>query len=163
MQDRPEIHRAIAALQRLSELFALRRRQLAREAELSVEQWRLLEEIAGEAFMPSLFAKRRACTAAAVSRGLRALQERGLVSASISEADGRQRIYRLTPEGRRLLRRLRTARERAIAAVWERFDTPALRGFVDFADELADHLEEYARERQERAPTSRGSAASASR
>ena len=93
MQDRPEIRQAIAALQRLCELFALRRQQLA-------------------------------------------------------AGDARQRRYRLTAEGRRLLERLRRGRERAIAAVWDGFDAAALRGFVAFAGELADHLEAYAKQRK---------------
>ncbi len=150
MQERPEIHQAIAALQRLCELFALRRQQLAAGAGLTESQWRLLEEIADEAFMPSMFARRRDCTPAAVSRGLRSLLDRAWVTAEIAEADARQRRYRLTAEGRRVLVRLRRGRELAIAAVWEGFDAGALRGFVAFAVELADHLEAYARERGER-------------
>lgn len=163
MQDRPEIRDAIAALQRLSDVFALRRSQLAAEAGLTEAQWRLLEEIAGEAFMPSLFARRRDCTPAAVSRGLRALLDRRLVTSEIARSDGRQRVYRLTALGRRVLSRLRRGRERAIAAVWEGFDGGALRGFVDFADELAGHLERYAKDATASRPTSRGNAARASR
>ena len=148
MQDRPEIRQAIAALQRLCELFALRRQQLATGAGLTESQWRLLEEIADESFMPSMFARRRDCTPAAISRGLRSLQGRGWVTAEIAAGDARQRRYRLTAEGRRLLERLRRGRERAIAAVWDGFDAAALRGFVAFAGELADHLEAYAKQRK---------------
>ena len=147
MQARPEIHQAIAALQRLCELFALRRQQLAAEAGLTESQWRLLEEIADEAFMPSMFARRRDCTPAAISRGLRNLLDRDWVTAEIATGDARQRRYRLTAEGRRVLERLRRGRERAIAAVWQGFDAGALRGFVSFAGELSDHLESYARQR----------------
>ncbi|TMA34983.1 MAG: winged helix-turn-helix transcriptional regulator [Deltaproteobacteria bacterium] len=136
MQDRPEIRQAIAALQRLCELFALRRQQLAAGAGLD------------ESFMPSMFARRRDCTPAAISRGLRSLQGRGWVTAEIAAGDARQRRYRLTAEGRRLLERLRRGRERAIAAVWDGFDAAALRGFVAFAGELADHLEAYAKQRK---------------
>jgi len=147
MQERPEIHRAIAALQRLCELFALRRQQLAADAGLTESQWRLLEEIADEAFMPSMFARRRDCTPAAISRGLRSLLERDWVTAEIARGDARQRHYRLTAEGRRVLDRLRRGRERAIAAVWQGIDAGALSGFVSFAGELSDHLESYAKER----------------
>ena len=147
MQEPPEIHQAIAALQRLCELFDLRRQQLAADAGLTESQWRLLEEIADEAFMPSMFARRRDCTPAAISRGLRSLLERRWVTAEIDRGDARQRRYRLTAEGRRLLERLRRGRERAIAAVWEGFDARALRGFVEFANELADHLAAYAQSR----------------
>ena len=146
MQEPPEIHQAIAALQRLCELFALRRQQLAADAGLTESQWRLLEEIADESFMPSMFARRRACTPAAISRGLRSLLERDWVTAEIASGDARQRRYRLTAQGRRVLDRLRRGRERAIAAVWHDFDARALRGFVSFAGELADHLEAYARQ-----------------
>jgi len=144
--DPPGVHRAIAALQRLSEAFLERRRQLAAQVELSESQWRLLEEIAGEDFMPSMFARRRDRTPAAVSRGLKGLLERGLASVSIAAGDARQRVYRLTPEGRRLLRRLRDRRERAVSAIWSRFGPSELDAFVRFAEELSDHLEAYARE-----------------
>src|SRR5262245_19079440 len=145
MQQRPEIHDAIAELQRLCEVFALRRRQLAAEVELTESQWRLLEEIADEGFMPSLFARRRDCTPAAVSRGLRSLLERDLATAEIADGDARQRRYRLTADGSRLLQRLRRGRERAIIAVWDGFDVSALRGFTSFAQTLGYHLEAYAR------------------
>ena len=46
------LHAAIEALQRLAELFEARREQLAREADLTMSQWRVLEEIASEDFMP---------------------------------------------------------------------------------------------------------------
>ncbi len=172
MQHRPEIAEAIASLQRLSEVFVLRRRQLAAEAALTEAQWRLLEEIAEEDFMPSLFARRRDCTAAAVSRGLRSLLDRELVTSKIAPGDGRQRVYELTRAGRRALEKLRRGRERAIAAVWEDLDTRALRRFSRFADELTSHLERYAMEappkptpraKARRAATSRGTSARASR
>ena len=54
------IHRAIETLQKLSDLVAERREEIARDAGLTVPQWRLLEEVATEHFMPSLFARRRA-------------------------------------------------------------------------------------------------------
>ena len=95
------MHSAIAGLQQLSELFEERRQQLAREAGLSVAQWRVLEEIAQASFMPSLFARRRAKTPAAVSKTLRPLIERDLVRVSVSATDGRQRDYALSPAGRR--------------------------------------------------------------
>lgn len=140
----PEVHRAIAALQRLAEGFALRRGQLAAEADLTEAQWRLLEEVDDEAFMPSMFARRRDCSPAAVSRGLRRLLDAGLVETSIAEDDGRQRIYRPTAEGRAVLRRLRGQRRRAIEAVWKRFDARELDTFVRFATALSESLESYA-------------------
>jgi len=143
--DRPpsEILEAIRSLQRLTDLFRERRRELAREVGLSEAQWRLLEEIAGDGFMPSLFARQQDCAPAAVSRTLRQLLERGLVRVSISPDDARQRVYRLTPEGRRILRRLNVSRERAIAAIWKPLDRTDVANFVRFAEALADGLETY--------------------
>ena len=139
----PDLHLAIANLQRLSQLFAERRRQLARGAGLNENQWRVLEEVGGEDFMPSMFARRRACTPAAVSRTLRQLLDRDLVRASIAESDGRQRVYRLTPKGRRTLAKLRASRRRAIEVIWESFRPAELRAFSRFAGELSERLERY--------------------
>ena len=145
-----DLHGAIAGLGRLTDLFQERRRRLAREAGLSEAQWRLLEEIAGEEFMPSLFARRRACTPAAISRTLRGLLEQGLVSVEISAADARQRVYRLTPRGRAILEQLEASRARAIAAVWSQFTPDELAGFRGFTSALCDSLERYLGESSER-------------
>jgi DNA-binding MarR family transcriptional regulator len=147
-EGRPEIHEAIRALQQLAELFDLRRRQLASEVGIGEAQWRLLEEVAEEHFMPSMFARQRECSPAAVSRGLRELRDAGLVEASIGAEDGRQRVYRLTARGRGALRRMRRQRERAVEAVWTRFSARELRGFVRFADQLSESLSRYARDRR---------------
>jgi len=138
------IHRAIQGLQRLAELFAERRRQLAREAGLSEGEWQVLEEIAGERFMPSLFARRRSVSPAAVSRTLRALKARGCVRDAIAPRDARRRAYRLTAEGRRALARLQASRARAIEAIWAPLPAGELVRFGRFASELADRLEAYA-------------------
>jgi DNA-binding MarR family transcriptional regulator len=146
---RERIDSAIAALQRLAELFLERRRQLAREVGISEAEWRLLEEIETARFMPSLFAKRRERTAAAVSRVLRGLVDAKLVSSSVGESDARQRVYRLTSKGRDLMTRLRDRRERAIAAIWRGFPAAELAAFERFANALADELELYAESRRE--------------
>ena len=147
--SRERIDSAIGALQRLADLFLERRRQLAGEVGLSEAEWRLLDEIAAERFMPSLFARRRERTPAAVSRVLRGLVDRDLVRASVGESDARHRVYRLTPRGRDLMTRLRERRERAIAAIWKRFPAGELAEFERFAGALADALESYAKARRE--------------
>jgi DNA-binding MarR family transcriptional regulator len=138
------LHSAIATLQRLSELFQERREQLAREAGLTVPQWGVLEEIASEHFMPSLFARRKSVSAAAVSKLIRTLLDQELVSVSVSSSDGRQRDYRLSARGTRLLGRLRASRQRAIDAVWSDLSERELRRFASFGSQLADRLEAYA-------------------
>lgn len=147
MQDSPA-HRAIASLQRLAEAFAERRRQLAAEADLTETQWRVLEEVGGEDFLPSMFARRRAVSAAAVSRTLRQLLERELVQARIGADDGRQRVYRLTARGRRALARVHAAREAAVKEVWTALPEKELEAFSGFSDELAARLEAYAEARR---------------
>lgn len=138
-----ELHRAIAGLQRLTDLFLERREQLAREAGLTVGQWRVLEEISTEHFMPSLFARRRAQSPAAVSKTLRQLGEKGLLRVAISESDARKRDYRLTPRGRRVLERLRRSRRRAIEVIWGDLGRRELERFAVFSEELAGRLEAY--------------------
>ena len=137
---------SIQGLQRLADLFEQRRRQLARGAGLSDEQWRVLDGIARENFMPSLFARRCDRHPAAVSRTLRELLERGLVAVSISRDDARQREYELSLRGRRLLKGLRERREHAIEAVWKGFDRRQLMEFARFSTQLADRLEAYSRD-----------------
>jgi DNA-binding MarR family transcriptional regulator len=142
-KPRPATLAAIQSLQRLTDLFRDRRLQLARAIGLSEAQWRLLEEIAGEGFMPSMFAKRQDCSPAAVSRTLRQLQDRELVTARISQADARQREYSLTPAGRRLLERLHRERAQAIEAIWEPLTARDLERFTRFATRLGDDLQAY--------------------
>jgi len=142
---RGALYRAIEGLTRLAELFERRRLQLAREAGLTDAQWRVLEQIARDDFMPSLFARTREAHPAAVSRTLRQLQQQELVSVAISETDGRQRQYALTGQGRRVLERLRESRARAIDAVWAGLPGRDLERFAVFSERLAERLERFAR------------------
>jgi len=142
--DRASVLEAIARLQRLAELFHLRRGQLARESGLTEAQWRVLEEIATEHFMPSMFARTSESSPPAVSRLIRQLMDRKLVSVAVSATDGRQRRYTLTATGRRLLAQLRAARARAIDAVWMDLPSGQLDDFVRFSDVLIPRLEAYA-------------------
>ena len=137
------IHKAIMALQRLSDLFNQRREQIALGVGLSVKQWGLLEEIATLPFMPSLFAQHRSVTPAAVSKLVRGLLDRDLIRTSIAKGDRRQRNYVLTNKGRRLLDRVRLSRQNAIDEVWSDLPASELRRFAQFGDELGDRLESY--------------------
>ena len=70
------VHRAIECLQQLTAAFGQRRQQLAADVGLTEGQWAVLEEIATEHFMPSMFARARESSAAAVSKTLRQLSEK---------------------------------------------------------------------------------------
>lgn len=147
-ESQGEIHRAVAALQRLVGRLDQRREQLASEVGLTGQQWRVLEEIAAPGFLPSLFARRSQTTPAAVSKVLRQLLDKGLVSASISPHDARQRDYAPTARGRRALARIDAAREEAIAAVWAPLDLREVRRFAELAEEIDRRLARYASERR---------------
>jgi DNA-binding MarR family transcriptional regulator len=134
---------ALEALQRLSDAFARRRGQLARGADLTEAQWRVLEQIAAEDFMPSLFARRQEQTPAAISKLIRQLLDRGLVEVSISAGDARQRDYALTPRGRQTMELVRQDRQRAVDRVWSGLDARALRNFARFAQELSERMEAH--------------------
>ncbi len=123
---------AIESLQRLTEAFVLRRAQLARSVGLTEAQWRVVEDISTEHFMPSMFARRRECSSAAVSKILRQLLDRKLIRVAIGKRDARQREYSLTTSGKGLVERLRRERARAIDAVWRDLARSELTRFAAF-------------------------------
>ncbi|HEX4355449.1 MAG TPA: MarR family transcriptional regulator [Polyangiales bacterium] len=136
-------HEAIERLTRLSELFQLRREQLASSAGLTVSQWSVLEEISTEHFMPSMFAQSGSTSRAAVSKVIRQLLDRNLVQVAISAVDGRQRDYALTHEGKTTLDKLRVEREKAIESIWLPLDPDAVNHFNKFAAELIARIQRH--------------------
>jgi len=141
-----QAHEAIAALQRLTDLFRLRRAQLARGALLSEQQWQVLEEIAAAQFMPSMFARGREQSPAAVSRVIRQLLDRKLIAPAVARGgDRRHRTYALTALGKRTLDALHTRRGQAVEAVWLHLDPRELSTFTRISSELAARLDAYAR------------------
>jgi DNA-binding MarR family transcriptional regulator len=151
---------AIISLQRLSDLFCERREQLAREAALTVQQWCVLEKISEEHFMPSMFAKNRDSSAAAVSKVIRQLLDKGVIRVSVRENDGRQRQYTLTDAGEQVVERLRASRQRAIDAIWSSFSEHELAQFVSFSEQLGSRLEDYIRSERSALSENADSAAS---
>jgi DNA-binding MarR family transcriptional regulator len=151
----PDIHSAIESLGRLTEAYTQRRRALAEEVGLTEQQWSVLDEIETEAFMPSLFARQRESSAAAVSKILRQLQDKELVVVSVHPNDGRQRHYELSALGKQALSRLRELRQHAIAGVWSGFESAQLKAFTRFGNELSERLERYSRERDQASPGAR--------
>ena len=141
--DAAEVHEAIVELRRLTDVFAHRRRELAAACGLTEQQWRVLEEVSTEHFMPSMFARERDSSPAAVSKVLRQLGDKDLISVSVSPDDGRQRRYELTHTGAAVMRDLRARRKRAMDLVWSDLDRRDLRAFVEFGRTLAARLEAY--------------------
>lgn len=135
---------SIEVLGRLSAIFTERRRQLADKVGLTDPQWQALEEIQTEHFMPSLFARERKSSAAAVSKLLRQLTDKGLITAHVSEIDARQRDYVVTERGQRVMETLRAERKRAIEEVWLSFSPAELETFRALGTTLAERLEDFA-------------------
>jgi DNA-binding MarR family transcriptional regulator len=141
-----EAHAGIEVLARLSELYRERRAQLAAGVGLTDQQWEVLEQIATEHFMPSLFAKHRESSAAAVSKILRQVTEAGLVVVAVGKDDARKRTYSLTAKGRRVMEALREGREDAIRKVWLALPGDGLEAFTELGSELVERLTRYAAE-----------------
>jgi DNA-binding MarR family transcriptional regulator len=139
-----EAHAAIECLAHLAELHRHRREQLAKSVGLTDPQWGVLEEIATEHFMPSLFARHRDSSPAAVSKILRQLLDKGLILAAIAKRDARQRRYSLTAKGKRVMDRLRASREAAVKDVWLTLDRNGMQRFTEFGTALLTRLERYA-------------------
>lgn len=141
-----EVHDAVACLGRLSEVFRQRRLELAASVGLTEQQWSVLDEIEQADFMPSMFARQRESSAAAVSKILRQLQDKELVVVSVSDSDGRQRRYVPSSLGKQTLERLREGRQHAIAQVWLELAADDVVAFTRFGNELIERLERYSKD-----------------
>lgn len=143
MSSEATIPRAIDTLGQLCAAFQVRRRALATHVALTEQQWAVLEHVASDHFMPSLFARQRDSSAAAVSKILRQLLDKDLVSVELKSTDGRQRAYALTPKGRERLETIEQLRQRAVNVIWKNLDTATLEAFVAFGGELLERLQRY--------------------
>ena len=77
---------------------------------------------------------------AAVSKTIRQLIDKELVTVSLNSTDGRQRDYVLTSKGKRVIQRLRKNREQAIQQVWLDMSSSRIETFSQIATELNDKL-----------------------
>ena len=146
MAQRAEIFHAIEQLQQASALFSKRRSQLAAAAGLTEAQWRVMEGIATQHFMPSLFAREQDHTGSAVSKLLRQLLDKKLIRVSIAAGDGRQRSYELTALGTKTMDKLRALRAQAIEEVWADLPPQELAAFSAFSEKLIARLRAKASE-----------------
>ena len=146
MAQRAEIFHAIEQLQQASALFSKRRSQLAAAVGLTEAQWRVMEGIATQHFMPSLFAREQDHTGSAVSKLLRQLLDKKLIRVSISDGDARQRSYELTALGTKTMDKLRALRAQAIEEVWADLPPQELAAFSAFSEKLIARLRAKASE-----------------
>ncbi len=134
---------AIEQVQQLAALFTKRRNQLAQQVGLTEAQWRILEGISTEHFMPSMFAREQDNTCGAVSKIIRQLLEKKLIKVSISEKDGRKRQYELLPQGKKTMSQLRELREEAIQEIWADLPMDDLEIFTRFSGLLIEKWRQY--------------------
>ena len=140
---RETVHEAIVRLNRLTALFHRRRAALAQEVGFTEQQWLVLERIAADHFIPSLLARERKSSPAAVSKIIRQLVDKGLVDVALDRQDARQRQYTLTVRGKRKMTALRQLRERAIDKIWMALSHRDLRRFCEFSGQLIAAIENY--------------------
>lgn len=93
--------------------------------------------------MPSMFARSRESSAAAVSKILRHLVDKGLIVARVDLHDARQRRYELTQQGRKTMAALRKNREKAIEAIWVPLSNQELDAFTRFGTRLTESMKNY--------------------
>lgn len=134
---------SIRELQRLADVFCDRRENLAKSVGLTVQQWRILEEISDEHFMPSMFARSQESSAAAVSKIIRQLLDKNLVQVNSDSLDGRVRRYNLSEKGKEKMAQLRKNRQKAIENVWFDLSPDQLDQFKELSSLLATRLENY--------------------
>ena len=137
------VFQAIRQLQILTNLFIKKRRELASKVGLTEAQWRLLDEIDHNDFMPSLFASERENSKAAVSKTLRQLLDANLITVEIAAQDARQRKYSLTPLAEAKLRKLTKLREEAIEKIWMPIDEQLLSPTLAFNEALISNLRDF--------------------
>lgn len=140
---REKVFQAIEQLQVLSHTFLKKRRELAGEVGLTEAQWRVLDEIAQEDFMPSLFAIKLDQSKAAVSKILRQLVDRKLVTVETSEGDARFRTYQLTDQSFALLEELKRSRADAIDHIWMSINEGLLDHSIEFSRKLLGKFSDY--------------------
>jgi DNA-binding MarR family transcriptional regulator len=146
--DCEPVLQAIERIQQLAALFNKRRAQLAARVGITEAQWKVLEGIATEHFMPSMFAHEQDHTRGAVSKIIRPLLRGKLISVAISAGDGRRRRYELTAEGKKTMSRLREARNAAIRKIWGPMSASELVAFTRVSDLLIARIKAYVEKEQ---------------
>lgn len=83
---------------------------LKKHANISLSEWRILVMIeASGKTTPAQIVRTTSFDKGLVSRTVKRMQERGLISVAISETDGRSHVIDFTPEGRSVFLRARPA------------------------------------------------------
>lgn len=120
-------------------------RPLLREAGVTDQQWRVLRVLAdGGPLDAGGIAQRALLYAPSVTRIVREMVERGLLSRGTSESDRRRSVIEITPAGGDLVRRTAEHTARMLVAYGEAFGRERLDRFVAEAAGLAAALARFA-------------------
>lgn len=120
-------------------------RPLLREAGVTDQQWRVLRVLAGSGPLDAGgIAQSALLYAPSVTRIVRELVARGLLSRNTSDSDRRRSVIEITPAGRDLVRRTAERTARMLAAYGEAFGQERLTRCIAEAAALADTLARFA-------------------
>lgn len=120
MQPLPEFDRSLPMmLLRAREAAMARFRPVLTDAEVTEQQWRVVRTLADVAeATPSELAERCSLLPPSMTRIVRALVERGLISRRTDASDQRRTLLSITPAGRDLV----TAMAPRISAIYDEFN-----------------------------------------
>lgn len=120
-------------------------RPLLREAGVTDQQWRVLRVLAdGGPLDAGGIAERALLYSPSVTRIVRELTERGLLSRNTSDSDRRRSVIEITSAGRELVRRTAERTARLLVAYGDTFGRERLDRFVAEAAALAEALSRFA-------------------
>lgn len=120
-------------------------RPLLREAGVTDQQWRVLRVLAdGGPLDAGGIAQRALLYAPSVTRIVREMVDRGLLSRGTSESDRRRSVIEITPAGRDLVSRTAERTARMLVAYGEAFGGERLERFVAEASVLVEALARFA-------------------
>lgn len=120
-------------------------RPLLREAGFTDQQWRVLRVLADAGPLDAGgIAERALLYAPSVTRIVREMTERGLLSRDTDNADRRRSVIAITPAGRAVVRRTAEGTARLLDAYGEAFGRDRLDGFIAEATALIEALSRFA-------------------
>lgn len=119
-------------------------RPFLRAANVTEQQWRVLRVLAdADTLDASGIAEQALLYAPTVTRILRELVDRGLISRKSDPEDGRRSIVSITPEGFELVQATASHTQPLLAAYAAAFGEQRLRNFLAEARELTAALEQF--------------------
>lgn len=106
--------------------------------DVTEQQWRVVRALSEAGTLDATeVAEKASILAPSLTRMIRSLEERGLVTKLKDEADGRRVLLQLAPAGQTLIDAVMPASRRVYAEIDERFGAARVEDLLDLLDELA--------------------------